>query len=264
MIIYGSRMYFRQRRIKTWGVCDQCGHYGAQANYSARRWWHIYFIPLIPSGPVVRVLHECRKCHQCLIVPQDRLPALTGEIGQQVARAVAALVQGQTAFPTGDERGMVDALLYLADAAGELVALDEVAEVEQLINLLDGQRMPLATAVARATVAALRGRIDEAVEAYRQALAQAPDHGILHARLGELLRRHRRIDEARASFRAARRVLPDDLNLLQVLLDLAADRRDDAEFVALHAELAARNAARAAEPRLRKQLARARRRLPAT
>jgi len=51
MIIFGSRMYGKRNVAAGWGRCEACGHYGQLSNYNARKWGHIYYIPLIPSGP---------------------------------------------------------------------------------------------------------------------------------------------------------------------------------------------------------------------
>jgi len=62
MIVFGSRMYFKKNVVKSFEECEHCGVYGKMISYKARKFGHIYFIPLIPMGKSSQVLRECKKC----------------------------------------------------------------------------------------------------------------------------------------------------------------------------------------------------------
>ena len=62
MLIYGSRMYFKKNTVKTTGECEHCGTYGNLTSYQAKKFGHLYFIPILPMGPHSQVLRECPQC----------------------------------------------------------------------------------------------------------------------------------------------------------------------------------------------------------
>ena len=103
MIIYGSKMYGKSRVVETWGYCDSCGAYSKRQNYNARKWGHLYFIPLIPDGPRVRVLYECAKCSQGLHIPETEVPAMLSDLCQTRDNALNAILAGQKEFNKNGE-----------------------------------------------------------------------------------------------------------------------------------------------------------------
>lgn len=78
----------------------------------------------------------------------------------------------------------------------------------------------------RGHVAALRGALDEAVEAYREAATIAPDRAIPLTSLGAVLRRLDRVDDALAAFERALEIAPSDVLALAGRAELlgAAER----------------------------------------
>ena len=65
-------------------------------------------------------------------------------------------------------------------------------------------------ALRRGHVASLRGRDDEAIEAYTEAASIAPERAVPHVSLGAVLLRTGRADEARTAFEAALERAADD------------------------------------------------------
>ena len=65
-------------------------------------------------------------------------------------------------------------------------------------------------ALRRGHVASLRGRDDEAIEAYREAASIAPERAVPHVSLGAVLLRTGQPDEARTAFEAALERAEDD------------------------------------------------------
>lgn len=65
-------------------------------------------------------------------------------------------------------------------------------------------------ALRRGHVAALRGRNEEAIEAYREAAGIAPDRAVPHASIGSVLLKQDRRDEAIAAFERALELAPAD------------------------------------------------------
>ncbi len=85
-------------------------------------------------------------------------------------------------------------------------------------------------ALRRGHVAALRGRLDVAAAAYREAARIAPDRALPHVGLGGVLARQGRTDEALAAYAAALARAPGDEDALQGRADVLATigRRSEA------------------------------------
>jgi tetratricopeptide (TPR) repeat protein len=85
-------------------------------------------------------------------------------------------------------------------------------------------------ALRRGHVAALRGRHDLAIQAFREAARIAPDRALPHVGLAAALARLERVDEALAAYRAALARAPDDEGALRGRADLleAQDRPAEA------------------------------------
>ena len=75
-------------------------------------------------------------------------------------------------------------------------------------------------ALRRGHVAALRGRLDVALAAYREASRIAPDRTLPYVGLGGVLARLHRVDEALAAYRVALQRAPDDEGALRGRADL--------------------------------------------
>jgi tetratricopeptide (TPR) repeat protein len=77
-------------------------------------------------------------------------------------------------------------------------------------------------ALRRGHVAALRGRLENALAAYREASRIAPDRALPYVGLGGVLARLHRVDEALAAYRVALDRAPDDEGALRGRADLLA------------------------------------------
>lgn len=124
-------------------------------------------------------------------------------------------------------------------------------------------------ALRRGHLAARKGRLDLAIEAYREAVTLAPDRALPHASIGFAYRRLGRPVEAEAAFGAALERSPDDEGALRGRATLRADqgRRSEAaeDFTILAAALeradrlidaceAARRSLELAESRARRRM----------
>ena len=69
MIVYGSRMYFKKNVVNSFGECEHCGGFGKTTSYQARKFGHIYFIPLIPMGKSSQILRACKGCSMGAQIP---------------------------------------------------------------------------------------------------------------------------------------------------------------------------------------------------
>lgn len=87
-------------------------------------------------------------------------------------------------------------------------------------------------ALRRGHVAALRGRLDLALAAYREASRIAPDRALPHVGMGGVLARLGRVDEALSAYRTALDHAPEDEGALLGRADLLATEGRPAEAAA--------------------------------
>lgn len=112
------------------------------------------------------------------------------------------------------------------------------AELALAALLRDAPQVP-AVHRARAAVAQSAGRIDQAVDAMRTAVALAPEDAALQLELGQVLGAAGRIDEAIAAFRGAAAAKPDLVDAWYLLgMTLYGARRDADALPALQRALA--------------------------
>lgn len=61
MIIYGTRTLGKKDEKKRYMKCPHCGKFTKMASYTARKWFTLYFIPIIPLAKK-RVEQQCPSC----------------------------------------------------------------------------------------------------------------------------------------------------------------------------------------------------------
>ena len=172
-IVFGSKMVGRKKHVRSWGRCHKCGTYGKQRHYTARKWGHIYYIPILPSGSQVRVINECRKCRNGIHITAADVPrTLEGAVRRSNA-AINALVTGQERY---DDAGMQEPCIpTLTGVARTFHALAEPAYTQWLLTTLREEDLPLAHAIVQGQILELNGDLDQAETMYKQAVTDHPD-----------------------------------------------------------------------------------------
>lgn len=189
MIVFGSRMYGKKNVVKTQGVCPHCGKYVKQKSYDARKWGHLYYIPLIPEGGPVRVMQECVKCNVGQHVPRAEAEQIYGRIEAMLPACVEAVASGERQFvaPAGGEP--IDTGPFVGDAVQMLVVTGHGDDVPGLLDLLRGEGAVYEAEVAAASFADLQGRPDDAALAAERACDAAPDQAWAWVSRAEYARR---------------------------------------------------------------------------
>jgi tetratricopeptide (TPR) repeat protein len=242
MIIWGSRMYGRRQRGGGYGSCDHCGVFGPQKDYTARKWGHLYFVPLIPLGGHVRVIGECGKCGHGAHLPvadAEQAHAAAFAAGSEAADKIDA---GEAVFQ--DEAGKQrHAALDVIAAAMAVGSLGDEEGASELLN-----RARAGDAVGEAFVAAAlhthAGGLPLAIEAYDDLLAVDPDNFYASLLRADALDKAGCRDEATAAFKQLAATNPELPELQGRLIDLyvAAKRWPEAanqmeQAFAAHPEL---------------------------
>jgi len=153
-----------------------------------------------------------------------------GELDAALARLRdAAAVDARAAAAV---RPSLARVLYRAGRHGEALA--------ELDRLVVAGRPDAAWLAARAVCLAELGRDDEALAAYRDAIAREPQSTSVWHDLARWLLAHERFDEADAALTEAHEALPDDTLVLSLLVASRQRRADWSEVPALRAALVAR------------------------
>ena len=136
MIIYGSRMYGAKNVVHAHGVCEHCGRLVRHKSYDARKFGHLYFIPLIPAGGPVRVLKECPSCNHGVHVPQDQAAAYYGEIESLMPKCVAAAIEGDHEFVIDASGETSPTGPFLTTAIETLYIFGSKADIPEILDIL--------------------------------------------------------------------------------------------------------------------------------
>jgi hypothetical protein len=108
-VIYGSRS--RNRVMgQMQNVCPLCKKKGFQTVVRSRRWFTLYFIPLIPSSK--KTIARCNLCGFQYAMDNKRADSLFPR-GQAVAQPQAAPAAEDAAAPTQPQQIMERGLSYL-------------------------------------------------------------------------------------------------------------------------------------------------------
>ena len=223
MIIYGSRMYFKKNRVVSFGKCDSCGKYGKQQNYDARKFGHLYFIPLIPEGKAVRVVGECAKCKIGTHIPVANVGELQDATVDGVLKDCDRLRAGEREYT--DEGGKQDAAANIAGAVGMIYRLAGKGDAETLMNEVRGAGDAGATALAEASLCKVQGDVDAAVQHYRTAEQAMPASAVPVYLRGGLLASVGRPEEAAEALERAAAMAPDDVGIKLELVDVCTNAK---------------------------------------
>jgi predicted Zn-dependent protease len=208
LIIWGSRHYFKKGRVTEVDTCQHCGQDGMLETYTARKWAHLYFIPLIPMANE-RVIRMCSSCNRYSSLSPDDLDQA---IADTIADASEHLQQGRP----DDAAGAVSTLIYLGDRE----------QAERLVAQLQQAGHVAHAWIARALVHEKSSQPGEACEAYRQAVTLEPGNVMFRSLFAESLFRCGRFQEALTELQNVRQLAPDDPGPLALMFDCHAQLKD--------------------------------------
>lgn len=185
MIIYGSRMYGKKNVVHSHGVCPHCSRHVKQKSYDGRKWGHLYFIPLIPSGGHVRVLKECGKCGMGQHIPQSAVHDMYQHIEATMPLVVEAAAADQRVCENADRSGEIATGPFVYDAIDVLVTTNHEDDVAGIFDLLEQSGAAYELALGRSAYAEVRGESHQAQTHMKEAQAAAPDEAMPLLKLAE-------------------------------------------------------------------------------
>jgi len=226
MIIFGSRMYGKRDVLKGWGRCDECGHNGQLSNYNARKWGHIYYIPLIPSGPHVRVVKECPKCNRGFHIPEADVEETVLEMRRAADAAIEALAAGASQFNRDGSPEPEDCLGAIVGPVELLLCLGGREHAEHITRRLEEKQRGYEQQLVTAAVCEFDGDPRAAAGAYETA-ARLEDRDRTPLLLaGEMWFAGGELDRALEAYRRASTLDPHDLDALQGMIDVYTAQDD--------------------------------------
>jgi len=224
MIVFGTRMYGKKNRVTGWGTCDHCGKYGKLSAYNGRKWGHLYFIPIIPEGPRVRVVKECAKCSHGIHLPEKEVPAILHDMRQAAEKALSALIAGEEEFE--DDGARKPCVAFLASSVEMFYFLGAKGQVEKTLNALQQNSLNLAYHLVRGELLEISGQTDEAAASYMHAAKCDPDDAAPLTALGSLYIDQKKYREAQVLYERALQLSPEELPIRLVLLSVYDETKE--------------------------------------
>ena len=205
MIIFGSRAYFRTKRVTQHGFCENCNGFAKLRSYTAMNFVHVYFIPVIPISGRKRNHKMCPKCNTGRELTPDGLEQLLLGLKERSADALVAIQSGDETFgeihlQTEQADNCVD---FLRGAFDYLYAGGEREFCENIVSSLSGPDAAYPREMLGASLATMDGKIDAAIDRYESAATADSSQHAPHAQRGHLLVVRKRREEAIEAYRRA-------------------------------------------------------------
>ena len=213
MIIYGSKMYGTKNVVKGVGSCPHCGAYGKHKSYDGRKWGHLYFIPLIPSGGHVRVMKECASCNMGSHLPQAQVGELYANIEKLMQPCILAASEGAHRFDD-DQGNETFTGSFLLDAVDLMFTAGYRNEIPGLINLLDNEASRYEYGIASGAYQEIQGDAGGALAGYQAANDAAPGEALPYMLLADFNGRSGQNEEQLAMLDKAIELEPESPQLL--------------------------------------------------
>ena len=226
MLIYGSRMYFKKNLVRSFGECEHCGRYGKSVSYRARKFGHLYFIPLIPMGSHSQVLRECKSCSMGAHIPTDQLEPMVDSLSDRFKSWIIELSEGKTEIQLEPGEAPTNIGVLITGILDDLYCLNEIEDINSITDVLDANNLEYERHLVMGRWFELQGDLDQARLAYQAASDVRPADGPAVFQLGlvEILRGDSAAAET--AFDRYLKLHPDDHSPHLELLGLYEAQRD--------------------------------------
>lgn len=244
VIVFGILHLFKRSRLEDRDWCERCLRRRRLMTYTAWEFAHVYYIPLIPLGPL-HIIRKCPTCHRF-----GKMNA--GKARQAADAAYEAAQEALTAGKLDDALTSIDlcAMYGGVDRAGEFLAKLDASDVRVLET--------------HGTLLHMRRRFAEAESKLRQAVSVSPDNVAAHIALGKTLLESKRVDEGLNELRRAAELAPKDVDIRCVLKEELERRKRWEELRIVLEEIAAITPEMLEDKAFRKLLAKVRKKTAGT
>ncbi|MEZ6092341.1 MAG: hypothetical protein R3C05_30930 [Pirellulaceae bacterium] len=205
VIIWGQKPYFKRYKVSSYGFCQHCNRFVKRQSFHARTFFHLYYIPFIPTGAKMRHHQYCPKCQQCLLIPLDEFAQSTEELKTRAAECVMAIMDGETTvrFDGMDEAEGIECVAALAELIDWLHDAGERTFIVELINRLGQAQQSLPHTAMQAELDRIQGSRREAIERLQGLMNSHADHGFPPRRVAPLLTLEKRHADAAEAWNRA-------------------------------------------------------------
>lgn len=202
-IIFGTRPYFQSNKVSQYGFCAHCDQFVQAKSFDAMRFFHLYFIPLIPTQGKRRNHKTCPKCKACQIFEIEDFGRLIHQLKEQAADALVAVMAGESQFSlpgAPDDGEPIDAVPFLHNVFDWIYASGNAEFCDGVLHSLAGPDTSYAQQILSASLATMRGNLDGAIESFGAASLSSPSDPYPVVQRAHLLVERKRIDEAIDSY----------------------------------------------------------------
>ena len=228
MLVYGRMIYGGKDRVKGVSYCSNCCKYTKNASYIGRMYWHFFLVPLIPDGPRVRIIKQCRRCGKGEHIPEENLPAIVESLSKRSQLASSAILDGQKQIIQDGEPA--SAILSLVNLVETMCTYNMVNEVNVVRTLLEKEKRMLAHHLIDGRMMEFRGELKGARMAYQQALGHHPDEAAVYLLLARICMR---MKDVRGTGEAYEKALPLSENRYPIYLELLKVYQSTKEWLRL-------------------------------
>ncbi|OYP37203.1 tetratricopeptide repeat protein [Rhodopirellula sp. MGV] len=252
MIIYGSRMYFQKNAVQSYGECGHCGRYAKQKSYQARKFGHIYFIPLIPAGPTSQVLNECSACNMGSHIPLDQCGPMVESLRENFKDWIIKIQDGETEVVPEPGASPVNIGVMIAGTVESLFCLGEIKDVDSIVEILDGSGLEFEKYIVLGRWNELRGDLPAAVTHYRSAAQKRPDDGVGWYQTAKAESLRSNAAGAEEAYNRYLQLHPDDIGVVAELANLYEAHKNHPKVVESYDRLYAMNSDLLANKQMKK------------
>jgi tetratricopeptide (TPR) repeat protein len=212
MLIYGSQMYFKKNVVKSNGECEYCGAYGKLKSYQARKFGHLYFIPVLPQGPRSQVLRECKRCSMGTHIPLNDLEPMADALSDQFKSWIVAIQDGQTEVVPNGGTEPVNVGVLIAGILEELYCLKEIESVESISSILAASNMGYENEIVQGRWHEIQGDLEKAKMSFQAAHRSRPREPMPLFQMGSLAAKSGNVQEAESAFQSYSKLMPEDIS----------------------------------------------------
>ncbi len=231
MIIYGSRMYFKGNVIKTVGECEYCGTYGRLTSYQARKFGHIYFIPIIPMGAKSQVLRECAHCSMGTQIPLPQLDPIMDSLADQFKSWIIAIEEGQRELIPEEGAEPVNIGVLIAGILEDLYCLREIESVDLISSVLNANDMRYENEIVMGKWWDMLGDLEQSRMSFQAAHRVRPEEPIPLFQMGSIDTKLGDVQAAEEVFEKYIKLCPEDISPYIELVGLYELQKDHAKIV---------------------------------
>ncbi|MEM7473563.1 MAG: tetratricopeptide repeat protein [Planctomycetota bacterium] len=211
MIIYGSRMYFKEDTVRSFSECEHCGTYGPKISYKAKKFGHIYFIPLIPMGARSQILRECKACDMGIHMPVAEMEPRIAELGEQFKNWIMEVQQGNNTVEPAPGEDPLNVGLLISGILNDMYCLKEIEGIEHIAKILLDQNMQYEHDLVAGHWFEIVGDLNRAATSFESAHKVNPDDSIPLFLLGRACIRQGNAAGAEAALQKYIELEPDDV-----------------------------------------------------